>query len=100
MFPGAFYHLLASRASLADELAKKIEEQRVREEELKAELLQVAPKNMIAFIENELGLDSLFKYGMFLGKIRFHDEMCGFRDMEDTKKKVQGLQKADRKSVV
>ena len=94
MFQGAFYHLLSRRAMLAEELARKFEEIRVQEEALKAELMQTAPKDVEYYIKNVVDLDSLFRYGKFSGKIHFEDKDSGFRNMADTKKKIEGLKKA------
>lgn len=94
MFPGAFYHLLSRRASLAEELARNLEQLRIQEETLKTELMQVVPKGVKNYIENDVGLDSLFKYGAYSGKICFEDERYGFTSMADTKKKIDRLKKA------
>lgn len=91
---GSLYRLLSERAALADELARKVEDGRIREEALKTELMSIAPKNMHAYIENEVGLDILFIYGMCSCDIKFYDRVCGFLNMEDAKKKTLGLQKA------
>jgi hypothetical protein len=90
LIPRSLGRSISFRASLVAELATKLAEQDKLDKEMRELMLQKAPEELRKWLDEDMVLTNLFRYGRCDAKIRFGDEY-GFKNLEDTKAKMKIL---------
>ncbi len=84
---------ISTRAALLSEVARKLAEQEARDVKLYALLLEKAPKELREWIDEEMILTTIFKYGKYDTNIRFRGHY-NFKGEDDARQKMKTLGRA------
>ncbi len=84
---------ISTRAALLSEITQKLAEQEKRDAKLYALLLEKAPKELREWVDEEMVLTILLKYGKCSTDIKFRNQY-NFKNEDDARQKMKTLGRA------